>query len=86
MNNLTNILYTILLFVRFAGIIIVAILGMAFVITEGARSKLSPGKLLGVAASTILAAFIFWTLPSLVNYTRSDSRTVIPDHPIGGYR
>lgn len=86
MNNITNILYSILLFTRFAGIIVIAILGIMFLITEGARSKLSPGKIIAVGASTLLAAFVLWTLPSLVNYARSDSRTIVPDHPIGGYR
>ncbi|NUS44698.1 MAG: hypothetical protein HOQ24_13545 [Mycobacteriaceae bacterium] len=86
MSNLSNILYGVLLFVRWAGIILIAIVGIAMIISEGAKSKLSPGKLLAVGASAILAAVLVWTLPSLVNYARSDAGVVVPDHPIGGYR
>ncbi|MFC9897810.1 hypothetical protein ACFVMC_29325 [Nocardia sp. NPDC127579] len=59
---------------------------MAVLISEAAKSRLSPAKILTVAASAVLAAVLFWVLPSLVNYARSDSGIIVPDHPVGGYR
>ncbi|ONM46341.1 hypothetical protein [Nocardia donostiensis] len=86
MSNLSNILYGVLIFVRWAGLILITIISMGVLISEAAKSKLSPGKVLGVAGSAILAAVLFWMLPTLVNYARSDANTIVPDHPIGGYR
>lgn len=86
MGNLSNILYGVLIFVRWAGLILITIISMAVLISEAAKSRLSPAKILGVAGSAILAAVLFWVLPTLVNYARTDSNIIVPDHPIGGYR
>ncbi|MEV0297664.1 hypothetical protein [Nocardia sp. NPDC050710] len=86
MGNLSEILVRILLFVRWAGLILITILAISVLITESAKSKLSPAKILGVAGSAILAAVMLWMLPTLVNYARTDANLIVPDHPIGGYR
>ncbi|MEV5652534.1 hypothetical protein AB0L57_30155 [Nocardia sp. NPDC052254] len=83
-SQLSFILYNVLVFVRWAGIIIIAIAGMALLISEGIKSRLSPTKVLGVAASAILAAILFWILPTVVNYARVDSNRIVPDQPVGG--
>ncbi|MFD4405522.1 hypothetical protein ACFWPH_22470 [Nocardia sp. NPDC058499] len=84
MSNLSNILYGILVFVRWAGLILITIVSMAVLISEAAKSKLSPAKILGVAGSAILAAVLFWMLPTLVNFARADANMIVPDHPVGG--
>ncbi|TLF55277.1 hypothetical protein [Nocardia cyriacigeorgica] len=86
MSNLSNILYGVLIFVRWAGLILITIISMGVLISEAAKSKLSPGKILGVAGSAVLAAVLFWMLPTIVNYARSDANVIVPDHPVGGYR
>lgn len=86
MSNLSNILYGVLVFIRWAGLILITIISMGVLIAEAAKSKLSPAKILGVAGSAILAAVLFWMLPTLVNYARSDATTIVPDHPVGSYR
>lgn len=86
MSNLSNILYGVLVFIRWAGLILITIISMGVLIAEAAKSKLSPAKILGVAGSAILAAVLFWMLPTLVNYARSDANTIVPDHPVGSYR
>ncbi|NNH69497.1 hypothetical protein HLB23_06380 [Nocardia uniformis] len=84
-SSLTNMLYGILLFVRWAGLIVISIAGIGILISEGIKSKLSPGKVLAVAGSAILAAVLVWVLPTLINYSRAEVGTVIPDMPVGGY-
>lgn len=86
MNNLSNILYGVLIFVRWAGLILITIISMGVLISEAAKSKLSPGKILAVAGSAILAAVLFWMLPTIVNYARSDANTIVPDQPVGSYQ
>ncbi|MBF4997595.1 hypothetical protein A5780_07090 [Nocardia sp. 852002-20019_SCH5090214] len=86
MHNLNALLYYILLVVRALGIIVITILAMGILISEAAKSKLSPTKVLGVVGSAILAAVLFWMLPTLVNYARSDATSVVPDQPVGRYR
>lgn len=85
-TNTSTILYYILSIVRWGGIIIIAIIGMAILITEAGSSKMSPMKILAVAFSTLMAAAIFWILPTMVNYVRSDVSTVVPDQPVGSYQ
>ncbi|NUP26246.1 MAG: hypothetical protein HOQ44_06050 [Nocardia sp.] len=86
MGNISNILYGILVFVRWAGLILITIVSMGVMISEAAKSKLSPAKVVGVDGSAILAAVLFWMLPTLVNYARGDANMIVPDHPVGGYR
>jgi hypothetical protein len=86
MGNFSYILYNTLVFIRWSGLIVITILSMAVLISEAAKSKLSPAKILGVAASAVLAAVMFWVLPTLVNYARTDSNIIVPDQPIGSYR
>ncbi len=86
MQHLNSLLYYILLVVRALGIIVITILSMGILISESAKSKLSPAKVLGVVGSAILAAVLFWMLPTIVNYARSDATSVVPDQPIGRYR
>ncbi|MFF0457475.1 hypothetical protein [Nocardia africana] len=86
MHNLNALLYYILLVVRALGIIVITILAMGILISEAAKSKLSPTKVLSVVGSAILAAVLFWMLPTLVNYARSDATSVVPDQPVGRYR
>ncbi|AHH16392.1 hypothetical protein [Nocardia nova] len=83
-SQLSFILYNVLVFVRWAGIIIIAIAGMALLISEGIKSKLSPTRVLGVAAAAIMAAVLLWILPTMVNYARVDSNRIVPDQPVGG--
>ncbi|RUS65377.1 hypothetical protein CUZ56_03042 [Saezia sanguinis] len=59
---------------------------MGVLVSEAAKSKLSPAKIVGVTLSGLLAAVAFWMLPTLVNYARSDANIIVPDHPVGGYR
>jgi hypothetical protein len=86
MGNLSAILFNILIFVRWAGLILIAIISMAVLIQTAASSKLSPGKILVVAGSALLAGVLFWILPTVINYARTDSNIIVPDHPIGGFR
>ncbi|NKY87221.1 hypothetical protein [Nocardia veterana] len=86
MQHLNSLLYYILLVVRALGIVIITILSMGILISESAKSKLSPAKVLGVVGSAILAAVLFWMLPTIINYARSDATSVVPDQPIGRYR
>lgn len=84
-TELANLLERILYALRWGGMIIIAIVGMGLLISEGTKSKLSPGRILTVVGSALLAAVLFWILPTLINYARIDGSTVLPDHPIGGY-
>lgn len=86
MHNLNSLLYYILLVVRALGIIVITILAMGILISESAKSKLSPTKVLGVVGSAILAAVLFWMLPTIINYARSDATAVVPDQPVGRYQ
>jgi hypothetical protein len=54
-------------------------------ISEGIKSKLSPAKLFTVVASAIVAAVLFWVLPDLVSYARTDGNRIAPRLPLGGY-
>lgn len=85
-TQLGTILYSVLIIFRWIGLIILTIASMAILISESTKNKLSPGKVLAVAGSAIIAAVVFWILPTVVNYARVDSSTIVPDHPIGGYR
>ncbi|MBB5918781.1 putative membrane protein [Nocardia transvalensis] len=85
-TQLGIILEYILESVRWLGMIIIAIVGIGLLISEGAKSKLSPSRILMVAGSALLAAVLLWILPTLINYARVDANNVVPDHPIGSYR
>ncbi|MQY23650.1 hypothetical protein [Nocardia macrotermitis] len=85
-SQLSIILVYILQWVRWGGIIMIAIIGMSILLSEAAKSKLSPSRIIAVAGSAILAAVLFWLLPTLVNYARVDSNNIVPDHPIGSYQ
>lgn len=85
MGNLSFILYNVLIFVRWSGLILIGILAMAVLLEQAATNRLSATKTIGVVGSAILAAIAFWVLPTLVNYARTDSSIIVPDHPIGGY-
>ncbi|WP_280264950.1 hypothetical protein [Nocardia wallacei] len=80
------ILSEVLQFVRWAGLICLTIVILGIFLSEAARSRLSPGRIIVVAATGLLAAVLFWLLPTLVNYARVDSNAVVPDHPIGSYQ
>jgi uncharacterized membrane protein len=86
MSQLETILYNGLVWFRWVGIIAIAIVAMAILISEGAKEKLSPGKVLTVAGSGVLAAVLFWVLPTVINYARQDTNiTIVPD-TVGLYR
>ncbi|WP_067721523.1 hypothetical protein [Nocardia yamanashiensis] len=85
-TSLANILVNVLLAFRWIGIIVLTIASMAILIAEAAKNKLSPGKVLTVAGSAVLAAVVFWVLPTVINYARDDTKAVIDNHPIGTYR
>ncbi len=85
-SQLSIILEYVLQLVRWLGIIIVAIVGVSLIISEGAKSKLSPSRVLVVAGSAVLAAVLLWILPTVINYARVDTNSVVPDHPIGSYQ
>ncbi|MBF6222697.1 hypothetical protein IU479_31920 [Nocardia abscessus] len=86
MGNLSNILYGVLIFVRWGGMIIIAIVTIGVLISEGAKSKLSPARIVVVFGSGLLAGVAIWILPTTINYARTDANLIVPDHPIGGYR
>lgn len=86
MHNLNAVLFWVLWVVRGAGIVILTIVAMGVLISEAAKNKLSPLKIIGVLGSAILAAIGFWMLPTMVNYARDDVQRVIPDQPIGRYQ
>ena len=75
--SLYNILTTVLYTFRWIGLAILTIASMAILISEAAKSKLSPGKVLAVAGSAIVAAVIFWILPTIVSDATSDSNTLV---------
>lgn len=85
MNSFYVILENILLFVRYAGIIVITIGGLAVLAVDSIRSRFSPSKVLGIAASALVAAVLFWILPDLVSYARYGSNTIVPNVPIGSY-
>ncbi|WP_327146917.1 hypothetical protein [Nocardia sp. NBC_01327] len=82
-TQLGSILYEVLLVFRWIGLIILTIASMGILISEATKNKLSPGKVFAVAGSAIVAAVLFWVLPTIVNYARVDSSTILPDAPIG---
>ncbi|MFF2554725.1 hypothetical protein ACFVUS_27240 [Nocardia sp. NPDC058058] len=84
-TQLGNILYGILLIFRWIGLIILTIASMAILISEATKNKLSPARVFAVTGSAIVAAVLFWILPTIVNYAREDSRVIVPDFPIGKY-
>ncbi|MCC3326396.1 hypothetical protein [Nocardia abscessus] len=86
MGNLANILYGFLIFIRWGGMIVIAIVSIGVLVSEGAKSKLSPGRIIVVFGSGLLAGFAIWILPTSINYVRTDANLIVPDHPIGGYR
>lgn len=86
MNNLTNVLYGVLIVVRWGGIIIIAIISIGVVISESAKSRLSPMKIIVVVFSGGLGGVAIWILPTIVNLARVDANLIVPDHPVGGYR
>ncbi|WP_433733123.1 hypothetical protein ACQP0C_12750 [Nocardia sp. CA-129566] len=84
-SQISIILYNGLIFIRWAGMIIIVGGGLVIFVSEGVKSKFSPGKLIGVAASVLLGVVLFWTLPTLANYVRVDTNTrIVQDQPIGG--
>ncbi|MFJ9370076.1 hypothetical protein ACIRRA_37440 [Nocardia sp. NPDC101769] len=84
-TNIESILYLILQAVRYIGILILIISSMAILISEAAKNKLSPSKILTVVGSAIIAALLFWVLPNLIYYARSDTGRIVPDRQIGQY-
>jgi hypothetical protein len=85
MSSLESVLFNVLVVFRWVGIVAIAIVAMAILISEGAKSKLSPGKILVVAGSGVLAAVLFWVLPTLINLARTDADLVVPNAPVGGF-
>ncbi|WP_442939599.1 hypothetical protein [Nocardia sp. CY41] len=83
---MSNILYGILIFVRWGGLIIIAIITIGVLISEAAKSRLSPGRIILVFGSGLMAGVAIWILPTAMNYARTDANLIVPDHPIGGYR
>ncbi|MBL1079748.1 hypothetical protein JK358_35640 [Nocardia sp. 2] len=84
-SSLTDILYRATSMTRVAALICLGAVATWLIIADGAKDKLSPGKVLGIAASAVLAAILIWTLPTLINYARVDSERIVPAHPVGGY-
>ncbi|WP_280442717.1 hypothetical protein [Nocardia brasiliensis] len=71
---------------RIGGLFLLVLVATGILISEAARSRLSPGKMIVVTGSAILAGVVLWVLPSLINYARYDVGTIIPEYPIGGYQ
>ncbi|MEU0539036.1 hypothetical protein [Nocardia sp. NPDC005978] len=86
MGALATFLTRALLEFRWLGTIILAFIAGGVLIADAAKSRLSPGKMLLTVGSGLLAVVLFWTLPSLINYVRSDSGNIVPNQPIGNYR
>ncbi|NUS42720.1 MAG: hypothetical protein HOQ24_03355 [Mycobacteriaceae bacterium] len=78
MTSLESTLQSVLLEFRTLGMVLIAMIAMALLISEGAKSKLSPGKILTVVGSGILAAGLFWVLPTIISYVQSDAEVVVP--------
>lgn len=78
------IFYNILIVVRWVGAIVIVIVTTGLLVTEAARSRLSPTRVVGVACTGIFAVVLIWTLPSLANYARTDANRIVPDQPVGG--
>ena len=86
MSYLESFIYNFMVSFRWLGIIAIAIVAMAVLLSEAAKEKLSPGKILTVTGSGVLAAVMFWILPTLVDYARTDADAIVPNQPIGTYR
>ncbi|WP_406231693.1 hypothetical protein [Nocardia sp. NBC_01009] len=86
MGSFSIILYSFLMWFRWIGTIALTIIIMFWLVSVAASSKLSLPKVLGVVGSGIIAVVMFWILPTVVNYARSDANIIVPDHPIGSYR
>src|SRR5690606_1965695 len=84
-SNLTGVLLVILQLVRAAGLILLAIIGIGTLISEGAKSKLTPAKVRTVAGSASLAGVLIWLLPALISHARWEVNAVVPDSPVGAY-
>lgn len=82
MSYLINMLVTLAYYGRIAGIIVISLVAIGVLISEGAKSKLSPGRTIMVTASAILAGVCIWLVPSLINYARYDVNSVVPDYPV----
>ncbi|MEV0359737.1 hypothetical protein AB0H71_27130 [Nocardia sp. NPDC050697] len=83
MSSLTSILVIVLNFVRWAGLIVIAIVAIGILIAESARTKLAATRVIGVGASAVLAGVVLWVLPALINYARIDSNSIVPNFPVG---
>ncbi|WP_425577694.1 hypothetical protein [Nocardia callitridis] len=79
-------MYNVLIFFRWGGVIVITIGCMGVFIGEAVKSRLSPVKIIVVGSSGVLAVMVFWSLPNLANIGRSDSTIIVPDQPIGSYR
>jgi hypothetical protein len=78
MNNIINILYTILCWIRIAGMIGIVIVALFLFIPDVAHNRFSPARILSFAASAILAGVVFWLLPDMIHFARTGSRQFVP--------
>ncbi|MEV0032792.1 hypothetical protein [Nocardia sp. NPDC050793] len=85
-SNLGNLLYGVLLWIRWVGLILIAIVAVGLLISDGAKTKLSPNRIFVVAASALLAAVMIWVTPTLINYARKDANMYVPNYPVGTYQ
>ena len=85
MHSLLQILQIVLNFARLGGVVAIALIAIFTVVTRAAQSKLSPGQTILVVASALLAGAAIWVLPSLINFVREDSNSIVPDYPFVGY-
>ncbi|MFQ6327802.1 hypothetical protein ACLMAL_16910 [Nocardia sp. CWNU-33] len=86
MGSFGVILYSVLIWFRWVGTIGLTIVIMFYVVSVTATSKVSLVKIVGVVGSGLVGVALFWMLPTAVNYVRSDTNVILPDHPIGSYR
>ncbi|MFE3029260.1 hypothetical protein ACFXO9_30810 [Nocardia tengchongensis] len=84
-THLNTILENALQSFQWLGLIVLTIAAMGILISEAAKAKLSPGKVFAVVGSAVMAAVLFWALPTIINYARVDSSVIVPNAPIGGY-
>lgn len=81
-TSLESILTSVMLTFRWVGITAISIVSMALLISEAAKSKLSPAKIFTVAGSGVLAGVLFWVLPTVIFWARGDAETIVPSDSI----
>ncbi|MFC9437185.1 hypothetical protein [Nocardia sp. NPDC057030] len=73
-------------FAKAAGLVIITIISIYVLLAKAAVNKLSVGTTISVVGAAIVAGVAVYYIPSLINYSRYDFGTIVPEYPIGVYR